>query len=146
MSNPQRMMRALEVIQSTGRAIITYRNQPKKQRNFRVLEFGIQLPRKELYTRIDHRVDEMMRMGLLEEVASPLPYQHLNALQTVGYAELFEHLQGETGLKESVSLIKQNTRHYAKRQITWLNKNKDLIWLENDFEKNIIDAYRNIKI
>ena len=146
MSNPQRMMRALEVIQSTGRSIITYRNQPKKQRNFRVLQFGIQLPRKELYTRIDHRVDEMMRMGLLEEVASLLPYQHLNALQTVGYAELFEHLQGETGLKESVSLIKQNTRHYAKRQITWLNKNRDLIWLENDFEKNIIDAYRNIKI
>ena len=146
MTNPQRMMRALEVIQSTGRSIITYRNQQKKQRNFRMLEFAIRLPRKELYQRIDHRVDLMMSAGLLEEVSSLLPYQHLNALQTVGYTELFQHLQGRSGLDESVSLIKQNTRHYAKRQITWLNKNKDLIWLEDDFKKNILDACEDIKI
>ncbi len=146
MTNPQRMMRALEVIQSTGRSIITYRNQQKKQRNFRMLEFAIRLPRKELYQRIDHRVDLMMSAGLLEEVSSLLPYQHLNALQTVGYTELFQHLQGRSGLEESVSLIKQNTRHYAKRQITWLNKNKDLIWLEDDFKKNILDACEDIKI
>jgi tRNA dimethylallyltransferase len=145
MTNPQRMMRALEVIQSTGRSIITYRNQQKKQRNFRMLEFAIRLPRKELYQRIDHRVDLMMSAGLLEEVSSLLPYQHLNALQTVGYTELFQHLQGRSGLEESVSLIKQNTRHYAKRQITWLNKNKDLIWLEGDFKKNILDACEDIK-
>jgi tRNA dimethylallyltransferase len=145
-TNPQRMMRALEVIQSTGRSIITYRNLQKKQRNFRMLEFGIRLPRKELYQRIDHRVDEMMNMGLLEEAGSLLPYQHLNALQTVGYTELFQHLQGKSGLEESVSLIKQNTRHYAKRQITWLNKNEHLIWLESDFKKNILDAYEGIKI
>jgi tRNA dimethylallyltransferase len=146
MTNPQRMMRALEVIQSTGRSIITYRNQQKKQRNFRMLEFAIRLPRKELYQRIDHRVDLMMSAGLLEEVSSLLPYQHLNALQTVGYTELFQHLQGRSGLEESVSLIKQNTRHYAKRQITWLNKNKDLIWLEDDFKKNILDVCEDIKI
>ena len=145
MSNPQRMMRALEVIQSTGRSIITYRKQQKKERNFRVLEFGIRLPRKELYQRIDHRVDEMMSAGLLAEVSSLRPYQHLNALQTVGYTELFQHLQGKSGLEESVALIKQNTRHYAKRQITWLNKNEHLIWLEDDFKKNIIDAYQGIK-
>jgi tRNA dimethylallyltransferase len=144
-TNPQRMMRALEVVQSTGRSIITYRNQQKKQRNFRMLEFGIRLSRKELYQRIDHRVDEMMNMGLLEEAGSLLPYQHLNALQTVGYTELFQHLQGKSGLDESVSLIKQNTRHYAKRQITWLNKNEHLIWLEDDFKKNILDAYQDIK-
>jgi tRNA dimethylallyltransferase len=144
-TNPQRMMRALEVIQSTGRSIITYRNQQKKQRSFRILEFGIRLPRKELYQRIDHRVDEMMRAGLLEEAATLLPYQHLNALQTIGYTELFEHLQGRSGLEESVSLIKQNTRHYAKRQITWLNKNEHLIWLDDDFKKNILDAYQGIK-
>jgi tRNA dimethylallyltransferase len=145
MTNPQRMMRALEVIQSTGRSIITYRNQQKKQRNFRILEFAIRLPRKELYQRINHRVDQMMNAGLLEEVSSLLPYQHLNALQTVGYTELFQHLQGRSGLEESVSLIKQNTRHYAKRQITWLNKNKDLIWLENDFKKNILEACEDFK-
>jgi len=146
MTNPQRMMRALEVVQSTGRSIITYRNQQKKQRNFRMLEFGIRLPRKELYQRIDHRVDEMMSMGLLEEARSLILYQHLNALQTVGYTELFQHLEGKSGLAQSVSLIKQNTRHYAKRQITWLNKNEHLIWLDNDFKKNILDAYQNIKI
>jgi tRNA dimethylallyltransferase len=145
MTNPQRMMRALEVIQSTGRSIIMYRNQQKKHRSFRILEFGIRLPRKELYQRIDHRVDQMMNEGLLEEVSSLLPYQHLNALQTVGYAELFQYLQGKSGLEESVSLIKQNTRHYAKRQITWLNKNKHMIWLEDDFKKNILDACENIK-
>jgi len=145
MTNPQRMMRALEVVQSTGRSIITYRNQQKKQRNFRMLEFGIRLPRKELYQRIDHRVDEMMSMGLLEEARSLIPYQHLNALQTVGYTELFQHLEGKSGLAQSVSLIKQNTRHYAKRQITWLKKNEHLIWLDNDFKKNILDAYQNIK-
>ena len=145
MTNPQRMMRALEVVQSTGRSIITYRNQQKKQRNFRMLEFGIRLPRKELYQRIDHRVDEMISMGLLEEARSLIPYQHLNALQTVGYTELFQYLEGKSELAESVSLIKQNTRHYAKRQITWLNKNEHLIWLDNDFKKNILDAYQNIK-
>jgi len=145
MTNPQRIMRALEVVQSTGRSIITYRNQQKKQRNFRMLEFGIRLPRKELYQRIDHRVDEMMSTGLLEEARSLIPYQHLNALQTVGYTELFQHLEGKSGLAQSVSLIKQNTRHYAKRQITWLNKNEHLIWLDNDFKKNILDAYQNIK-
>jgi tRNA dimethylallyltransferase len=145
MTNPRRMMRALEVIQSTGRSIISYRSQQKKQRNFRVLEFGIRLPRKELYHRINHRVDEMMSTGLLEEVHSLLPYQHLNALHTVGYTELFQYLQGGSTLEDSVSLIKQNTRHYAKRQITWLNKNKNLIWMEDDFKKNILDACEDIK-
>ncbi len=145
MTNPQRMMRALEVIQSTGRSIITYRNRQKKERNFRMLEFGVRLPRKELYLRIDHRADRMMNAGLLDEVRTLLPYQHLNALQTVGYTELFQYLQGQSGLEEAVSHIKQNTRHYAKRQITWLNKNKDLIWLDDNFKKNILDAYEDIK-
>ncbi|HEY2349110.1 MAG TPA: tRNA (adenosine(37)-N6)-dimethylallyltransferase MiaA [Puia sp.] len=145
MANPQRMMRALEVIQSTGRSIITFRSRQKKQRDFRVLEFGLRLPRKLLYQRINHRVDQMMSAGLLEEVRSLLPYMHLNALQTVGYTEMFLHLQGKSGLEESVSLIKQNTRHYAKRQITWLNKNHDLIWMDDDFKKKIIETYGHLK-
>jgi len=144
-TNPRRMMRALEVIQSTGKSIVTYRSRQKKQRDFRVLEFSIQLPRKQLYQRINHRVDQMMSAGLLAEVRSLLPYMHLNALQTVGYTELFQHLQGKSGLEESVSLIKQNTRHYAKRQITWLKKNHDLIWMEDDFKKTIIEAHRHLK-
>jgi tRNA dimethylallyltransferase len=146
MTNPQRMIRALEVIQSTGRSIISFRNQQKKQRNFQVLEFGIRLPRKELYHRINERVDKMMDAGLLEEVVSLLPYQHMNALQTVGYTELFENLQGKSELEEAVSLIKQNTRHYAKRQITWMNKNENLVWIDDDYKKRILDVYAGIKI
>jgi tRNA dimethylallyltransferase len=145
MANPQRMMRALEVMQSTGRSIISYRNRQKKQRPFRVLEFGIRLPRKELYKRIDIRVDVMMDQGLLDEAVSLLPDQHLNALQTVGYTELFDYLQGRTRLEESIKRIKQNTRHYAKRQITWMNKNENLIWLEENFLDNMFRVYSDLK-
>jgi tRNA dimethylallyltransferase len=141
MSNPQRMMRALEVIQSTGRSILSYRKQQKKQKPFRILEFGLRIPRNDLYRRINERVDMMMESGLLDEAASLLPFQHLNALQTVGYSELFDYLKGKSGLEDSVSMIKQNTRHYAKRQMTWLNKNENLIWLENDFFNTILAAY-----
>jgi len=144
-SNPQRMMRALEVIQSTGRSIVLFRNQQKKQRSFRILEFGIRIPRKELYARINARVDSMMEAGLLNEVNSLLPFQHLNALQTVGYTELFGYLNGKSGLEDAVALIKQNTRHYAKRQMTWLNKNKNLIWLEYDFLNKILAAFAEAK-
>jgi|SRR5450432_44469 len=143
--NPQRMMRALEVIESTGRSILSYRNQQKKQNPFRILEFGIRIPRKELYGRIDERVDGMMEKGLLEEVESLIPFQHLNALQTVGYKELFDYLNGKLSLQNSISLIKQNTRHYAKRQITWLNKNENLVWLEEDFLGSILSAYSAAK-
>jgi tRNA dimethylallyltransferase len=139
-ANPQRSMRALEVIQSTGRSIISFRSQQKKPRPFRILEFGIRLPRKELYQRINSRVDHMMELGLLDEVKSLLPDQHLNALQTVGYTELFDFLQGKCSLEASISQIKQNTRHYAKRQMTWLNKNNNLVWLEDDFLNKIISG------
>ncbi len=143
--NPQRMMRALEVIQSTGRSILSFRNDQKKQRPFRFLEFGIRVPRNELYQRINERVDTMMESGLLDEVVSLVPNQHLNALQTVGYTELFEYLNGKSSLDDSVSKIKQNTRHYAKRQITWLNKNKNLVWLEDDFLNKILAVYSDVK-
>ena len=146
MSNPQRMMRALEVVQSTGQSIMSFHKQEKKQRPFRILEFGIRLPRKLLYQRINDRVDTMMDQGLLEEVTALLAVQHLNALQTVGYAELFHYLQGKTTLDDAVSLIKQNTRHYAKRQNTWMNKNKNLVWLENDFLDQILLRYSNLKV
>ncbi len=142
MSNPQRMMRALEVIQSTGRSILSFRKQQKKQNPYRILEFGLHIPRNELYRRINERVDIMMESGLLDEAASLLPYQHLNALQTVGYSELFDYLKGKSSLEDSVSMIKQNTRHYAKRQMTWFNKNGNLIWLEDDFFNKILSDYQ----
>lgn len=139
MANPQRMIRALEVVQSTGRSILSFRNPQKKQRPFRIIEFAIRLQRKELYERIDARVDAMIHQGLLEEVKSLIPYQHLNALQTVGYTELFSYLNGQTGIEEAISRIKQNTRHYTKRQLTWLNKNENLVWLETDFLNKILE-------
>ena len=145
-SNPQRLIRALEVVQTTGRSILSFRNQQKKHRSFRVLEFGIRIPRNELYRRINERVDSMMEAGLLDEVRSLLSYQHLNALQTVGYKELFDFLQGRYTLEESVEMIKQNTRHYAKRQMTWLNKNENLVWLEDDFLNKILAIYSDPKI
>jgi tRNA dimethylallyltransferase len=141
MANPQRMMRALEVIQSTGLSIISFRNRQTKHRSFRILEFAISLPRNEIYNRIDSRVEKMMQQGLLDEVISLLPFQHLNALQTVGYTELFAYLQGVSTLEESVRKIKQNTRHYAKRQITWMKKNENLIWIEDDLFKKILSYY-----
>jgi len=144
--NPQRMMRALEVIQSTGRSLLSFRSHQKKQRPFRILQFGIRLPRKELYQRINQRVDLMMEKGLLDEVKSLVPFRHLNALQTVGYSELFEYIQGKISFEESISLIKQNTRHYAKRQMTWLNKNDELVWLDNDYLNRIITYCGNAKI
>ena len=144
--NPQRMMRALEVIQSTGRSLLSFRSHQKKQRPFRILQFGIRLPRKELYQRINQRVDLMMEKGLLDEVKSLVPFRHLNALQTVGYSELFEYIQGKISFEESISLIKQNTRHYAKRQMTWLNKNDELVWLDDDYLNRIITYCGNAKI
>ncbi len=144
--NPQRMMRALEVIQSTGRSILSFRNRQKKIRPFRILEFGLSVPRKELYQRIDGRVDDMMNAGLLDEVISLLPYQNLNALQTVGYSELFEYLKGKNLLEESISRIKQNTRNYAKRQMTWLKKNENLVWLDNDFIDRILTSYQSATV
>ncbi len=145
-SNPQRLMRALEVIKSTGRSIISFRKQQKKDRPFRILEFAIRLPRKELYRRIDERVDTMIDAGLLDEVKSLLPHQQLNALQTVGYSELFDYLNSNCSLDESIRLIKQNSRHYAKRQITWMKKNENLVWLDDDYLRIILDAYSAAKI
>jgi len=145
-SNPQRLMRALEVVKTTGRSILSFRNKEKKQRPFRILEFAINISRKELYQRINKRVEQMMEDGLLDEVKSLLPYQGLNALNTVGYTELFDYLQGKLSLDESLSLMKQNTRRYAKRQITWLNKNEDLFWLDANYLQKILSIYEGVKI
>jgi tRNA dimethylallyltransferase len=145
-SNPQRMMRALEVVQSTGRSIQSFRNLQKKQNPFRILEFGIQMPRKELYNRINQRVDNMVSAGLQEEARELIPFQHLNALQTVGYKEFFECFNGRVSVENCISLIKQNTRHYAKRQQTWLNKTDQLTWIGDNYLHRIIDAFSATKI
>jgi tRNA dimethylallyltransferase len=137
--NPQRLMRALEVWQATGQSILSFRTRQKKERPFSIMKIGLELPRQELYERINRRVDQMMEAGLLEEVKSLLPFRHLNALQTVGYKELFDHLDGKVSLEEAIELIKKNTRHYAKRQMTWFRKDPAIQWVDvREFNPMII--------
>jgi tRNA dimethylallyltransferase len=127
--NPQRLMRALEVKLSSGSSIISFQTRQKKQRGFNIIKIGLQLPKDQLVKNINDRVDIMMKEGLLDEVRQLQDYKHLNALQTVGYKELFDHLGGELSLEDAVERIKINTRQYAKRQITWFNKERALQWV-----------------
>jgi tRNA dimethylallyltransferase len=119
--NPQRMLRALEVKMFTGKSIRTFQLNTKATRDFDCINITINLERNELYQRINCRVDNMIEQGLAEEVAALISYKNLNALQTVGYRELFDHFEQLLTLGEAIEKIKQNTRHYAKRQITWLS-------------------------
>src|SRR5690348_2283845 len=125
--NPQRMLRALEVKLSTGLSIINFHSKQKAKRKFEIKFRLLQLPREKLYKNINERVDLMIENGLLKEAESLYPYKHLNSLQTVGYRELFEHFDGKYSLKKAVEEIKKNTRHYAKRQMTWFRKNLENI-------------------
>jgi len=128
--NPQRMMRALEVVRVAGRSILSFRSNEKKERSFKILKIGMTLNRQQLYDRINDRVDAMINEGLVQEAKSLLPFKHLNALQTVGYKELFECFDGKISLEDAVELIKQNTRHYAKRQLTWFRKDTAAHWFD----------------
>ena len=130
--NPQRLMRALEVFKATGRSILDYRKGEKAERNFGVIKIALQLPREKLHSNIESRVDKMMETGLLEEVRSLIPFQQLNAFQTVGYKELFDYFNGEIDLQASIALIKRNTKQYAKRQMTWFRKDIEYHWLHPD--------------
>ncbi len=120
--NPHRIIRALEVMAATGKSITTFQLQQKKTRPFNIIPICLQIPRAEMYERINNRVDEMLRCGLVDEAKSLWPYKSLNALQTVGYRELFDYFENKITLSEAIELIKQNTRHYAKRQLTWFKK------------------------
>lgn len=129
MQNPQRMMRALEVIEATGHSILYYQRSQKVQRPFSIRKIGVDLPKEELNRRIDLRVDHMIEAGLLEEVRSLQNFKHHNALRTVGYSELFAHLEGSVDLPTAISLIKIHTRQYAKRQMTWFRKDTSIRWI-----------------
>lgn len=128
-NNPQRIIRALEVYQSSGQPFSSYRRKNYQERPFNILKIGLLWPREQLYERINLRVDEMIAQGLIDEVKALLPYCHLNALQTVGYTEIFDYLDGKTDLQTAIYLIKQNTRRFAKRQMTWFNKDKQINWV-----------------
>jgi tRNA dimethylallyltransferase len=138
-NNPQRLLRALAVAISTGQPYSAFRKLKSKKRNFISIPIGLTVNREELYRRINARVEEMMKNGLLEEVKRLQPFQHLNALQTVGYSELFDYLNGLQSLDDSIELIKQHTRNYAKRQMTWFRKSKGMTWFSPGEVGNIIE-------
>jgi tRNA dimethylallyltransferase len=127
--NPQRLMRALEVKLFTHHSISTFRTKTRKTRSFNIVKVGLRLEKAELHQNIKNRTERMMEMGLLEEVQSLLPFRHLNPLQTVGYSELFDYLDGKYCLAESVERINRNTRQFAKRQMTWFGKDPSVRWI-----------------
>ena len=129
-ANGQRIVRALEVTIATGRKYSSFKTNPAKERPFAIEKIGLTRPRAELYARIDARVDRMMEEGLLEEARELLPLRGYPALNTVGYRELFGYFDGTYDLSEAVRLIKRNTRHYAKKQLTWWARDPSIRWIE----------------
>ena len=132
--NPKRLQRALEVCLSTGKTYSSLRKNKRKSRDFRIRKYVLNMNREKLYQRINMRVDKMMEAGLLDEVRDLLPYQDLNALNTVGYKELFRYFDDEISLDQAVTDIKTNSRRYAKRQITWFKRYKDFTWIDSSTE------------
>jgi tRNA dimethylallyltransferase len=147
LGNPQRIIRALEVFESTGNPISYYRQATVNKRPFHIIKLALNMPRELLYRRINDRVDIMLQQGLLAEIASLLPYRQLNALNTVGYAEIFDYMDGTITLDKAVEMIKQNTRRFAKRQLTWFRKDQQFIWFDagapNLIEK-LVEAVENV--
>jgi tRNA dimethylallyltransferase len=142
--NSQRVVRALEVCIGTGQPFSFFKQQRKIQRNFIPVKIGLNTEREKLYRNIDHRVDEMIKHGLVEEAKTLLPYKDNNALKTVGYQELFEYFAQEVSLEDAIKKIKQNTRNYAKRQLTWFRRDKDVKWFEPSQIQEIIDYLHDV--
>ncbi len=144
LENPHRVIRALEVCIGSGKPYSSFLNKDKKQRQFKTISIGLTADREIIYNRINSRVDIMVEEGLLEEARSLIPKQHLNALNTVGYKELFNYFNGEWTLDFAISEIKKNTRRFAKRQLTWFKKNKDTFWFHYSTDSNeIIKSIKN---
>lgn len=140
--NPQRVIRALEVYEATGQPFSSYRVQEIAERPFEIVTIGLNMERQKLYDRINLRVDMMIEKGLVNEVRSLLSYRNKPALLTVGYAEIFDFIDGEISLEEAISRIKQNSRRYAKRQITWFKKYGDTVWFDPDDWEGILSFLR----
>ena len=136
--NPRRVVHALEICVMTGKPYSSFRKQEKKARPFRIVKIGLTRPREELYKRINRRVDKMMKEGLLEEAQQMYPKRELNALNTVGYKEMFEYMKGKWTLHEAVERIKGNTRRYARKQLTWYKKDEQIRWFHPDDKEEII--------
>ena len=136
--NPRRVVHGLEICLMTGRTYTSFRKREKKERPFRIVKIGLNRPREELYDRINQRVDQMMQQGLLDEAKALYPMRQMNALNTVGYKELFDYLDGRWPLEEAVERIKGNTRRYARKQLTWYKKDPQIRWFHPDEKEQII--------
>jgi tRNA dimethylallyltransferase len=137
-SNPQRLIRGLEFYLSIGKKLSSFLSNSKKERPFKVVKIGLNKARHDLYEQINHRVDLMMQNGLLEEVRQLVAFREYNALKTVGYAELFDYLDGNITLEAAVDKIKQNTRRFAKRQLTWFRRDEEITWFEPEHATDIM--------
>ncbi|MBD1427130.1 tRNA (adenosine(37)-N6)-dimethylallyltransferase MiaA [Sphingobacterium arenae] len=140
--NPQRVIRALEVYETTGQPLSSYHVQEMVKRPFEIVTIGLNMERQRLYDRINLRVDKMIEKGLVNEVRSLLAYRNKPALLTVGYVEIFDFIDGKIKLEEAISRIKQNSRRYAKRQITWFKKYGNTVWFESDDWEGILSFLR----
>lgn len=138
--NPQRLMRALEVVIGTGQSISHFQVRKSRTHPFDIVKIGLELPREELYARIDARMDKMIAEGLFEEATALYSYRNHNALQTVGYQEIFGYIDGKYDRDEAIRLLKQHSRQYAKRQLTWFKRDPEMIWLHPGNLNDIIDV------
>ncbi len=140
LKNPARVVHGLEVFKTTGKPISSFRQNQAKERDFNIIKIGIDLPRKELYDRINKRVDIMLEQGLKAEVSSFYKYKDCNALKTVSYREIFDYMDEKISFNEAIRLIKRNSRHYAKKQLTWFRKDENTTWF-SPFETDKIVSY-----
>lgn len=143
LNNPNRIIRALEVCISTGLPFSSLRSSVNKIRDFRIVKIGLDRPRAELFERIEKRVDQMIEAGLVEEVENLRHFRNLNSLNTVGYKEIFNYLDGNCSLDEAIEKIKTNTRRYAKRQLTWFKKDLSINWFHPDETDKIVDFVKS---
>jgi len=143
-NNPQRLVRALELFKASGHRVSRLRVKEKRSHDFQIIKIGLQLDRDQLYTRIDTRMDVMIEKGLFNEAEHFFPNRNLNALQTVGYREIFDYLEGKYDREEAIRLLKRNTRRYAKRQLTWFKKDPEVMWFQADQVDQIIAYLDNI--
>ena len=137
--NYRRVIHALEICYQTGKTYTSFRKQTKKERPFNIIKIGLNRDRHELYGRINQRVDDMMAQGLLDEVRAMAPYREVNALNTVGYKELFDYMDGRWPLEEAIERIKGNTRRYARKQLTWYKRDENIRWFHPDQQQDILN-------
>lgn len=144
LKNPKRVIHALEICYMTGKTYTSFRTREIKKRPFRIIRIGLTREREELYNRINRRVDEMMEKGLLEEARSVAEYKHLNSLNTVGYKEIFKYIDGEWPLDFAIEKIKQNSRIYSRKQMTWFKRDPEISWFHPEKKEEIMNHIKNL--